>query len=200
MDEHPFEPLTSHRWNVLMFYDYTDLSTDQDLHKLFDEYQEVILIAWSMGVWAGQHVFEDFSTKLTAAIAINGTLCPIDDNLGIPENVVKATLENLDEKQRLKFYYRMCRDRDLYRSFLEHQPKRSVENQKNELAAILKMSERIDIEKSIYNYAIVSKQDFIMPSKNQLNHWPENIVQLVDESHFLFYAYDSWDEIVTGLK
>lgn len=182
-----------------MFYDYSDFNTDQNLHKLFDDYQEVILIAWSMGVWAGQQVFEKFTAKLAAAIAINGTLCPIDDRLGIPETVVQATLENLDEKQRLKFYYRMCRDRDLYRSLLEKQPKRSVESQKSELAAILRKSEKTAIGKSIYNCALISEQDFIMPSKNQLNHWSENIVQLVDESHFLFYAYDSWDEIVTSL-
>ena len=47
MDERPFSPLASYEWNVLMFYDYTDLSVDQDLPKLIGEYEEIILVAWS---------------------------------------------------------------------------------------------------------------------------------------------------------
>ena len=200
MDEYPFEPLVSHEWSVLMFYDYTDFSTDKDLQRLFDEYEKIILIGWSMGVWAGQHLFEEFPATLDAAVAINGTLCPINDEFGIPETVVQATLADIDEKQRLKFYYRMCRDRILYRSFLEKQPQRSVENQKGELAVLLANTTNIELAKSIYSCAIISERDFIMPTKNQLNYWPEEIVKLIDESHFPFYAYKSWDEIISNLK
>jgi len=200
MDEHPFSPLESHEWNVLMFYDYSDLIPDQDLHKLVDKYEEIVLVAWSMGVWAGQQLFLPFLTELKASLAINGTLCPIDDQFGIPEDVVQATLANLDEKQRLKFYHRMCRDRALYRSFLNNQPLRSVESQRRELAALLKTARVHSSEKSIYDCALVSDHDRIMPTKNQLNFWPEEIVRRIDASHFLFYAYSSWDEIIRGLR
>ena len=200
MDEHPFIPLESEQWNVLMFYDYADLKTEIDLHKLLGEYRENILIAWSMGVWAGQQLFNPFADELGEAVAINGTLCPIDDQSGIPEDIVQATLVNLDEKQRLKFYYRMCRDRDLYRRFLKNQPQRSVENQRSELAALLKVTKNYLGEKSIYDSALVSEQDLIVPTNNQLNYWPEKMVHRVDGSHFLFDDYNSWDEIVDGLR
>jgi pimeloyl-[acyl-carrier protein] methyl ester esterase len=199
MDEHPLTPLESHEWNVLMFYDYTDLTLDQDLHKLVDEYQEIVLIAWSMGVWVGQQLFYPFLRDLTASLAINGTLCPIDDQFGIPEDVVRATLANLDENQRLKFYLRMCRERVLYRNFLDNQPQRSVESQRKELAVLLEIARCHSSEKSIYEYVLVSEQDRIMPTKNQLSCWPDKIVRRVDGSHFLFYAYGSWDEIVYGM-
>jgi pimeloyl-[acyl-carrier protein] methyl ester esterase len=195
MDEQPLAPLKSHEWDVLMFYDYTDICLDEDLHKLFNKYDEIILVAWSMGVWAGQQLFKPFLTQLTAALAINGTLCPIDDRFGIPEDVVQATLSNLDEKQRLKFYHRMCRDRALYRTFLENQPRRSVDSQKKELVALLQAARGHSSEKSIYTCALVSEHDRIMPTRNQLNYWPEKIVRLVDGTHFLFYSYESWDEI-----
>jgi biotin synthesis protein BioG len=198
MDERPFTSIGSKEWDVLMFYDYTNLKHNQDLHKLLNEYDEVVLIAWSMGVWAGQQLFKPFVTKLTAALAINGTLSPINDKFGIPEDVVQATLAAFDEKQRLKFYYRMCRDRVVYQRFLENQPLRNIENQKEELAALLKSTKGQTGEESIYDYILVSEYDFIMPTKSQLNYWPEKTVLQTDGSHFLFYAYKSWDEIIEG--
>ncbi|AGF79921.1 hypothetical protein UWK_03404 [Desulfocapsa sulfexigens DSM 10523] len=199
MDERPFIPLTSDRWNILMFYNYADLRTDQDLHGLMGQYEDIVLIAWSMGVWAGQRLFQPFKKNLRVALAINGTPCPIDDQFGIAEAVVRGTLDNLNEKQRLKFYYRMCRDRLLYSRFLENQPLRSVEDQRCELGALLKNACHCQGEESIYDCALVSEHDLVMPTQNQLNYWPEKRVRRVDGSHFLFYGYGSWDEIVDGL-
>jgi biotin synthesis protein BioG len=199
MDENPFAPLGSKEWNVLMFYDYTDLNHDQDMYKLLNEYEDIVLIAWSMGVWAGQQLFKPFRDKLTTALAINGTLCPIDEQYGIQEDVVRLTLDNLDEKQRLKFYYRMCKDRVLYQQFLENQPLRSIGNQKKELAALLKNTKCHADEISIYSDVLVSENDFIMPTKSQLHYWKEETVIKTKRSHFLFYAYNSWDEIIESI-
>lgn len=199
MDENPFAPLGSKEWNVFMFYDYTDLTHDQDLYKLLNEYEEIILIAWSMGVWAGQQLFKSFRGKLKTAIAINGTLCPIDDKYGIPEDVVRLTLANLDEKQRLKFYYRMCRDRVLYQQFLENKPLRNIEGQQKELASLLKNAKCHADEVSIYSDVFVSKNDLIMPTKSQLHSWRETTVIKIEGSHFPFYAYNNWDEIVESI-
>jgi len=201
MDEHPFRPLASHEWNVLMFYDYADLSVGQNLGRLIGEYNEVILMAWSMGVWVGQRLFSPFSKELAVAIAINGSLCPIDDQFGIQKDIIQATHAHLNEKQRLKFYARMCKDRTLYRNFLSNQPQRSVESQKTELGVLLNsIEETASGRKSIYDCVFVSEHDYIMPTKNQLNYWPEKIVHLVDGSHFPFYAYKSWDEIVDDMR
>ncbi len=200
MDEHPFLPIDSKTWNVLMFYEYSDLCSEYDFASLFAGYKEIVLLSWSMGVWAGQQLFHHLSDVITLSIAINGTLSPIDDRSGIPRAVIRGTLESLDNKQLLKFYYRMCRDRELYRSFLSNQPQRNIESQRVELAAILASAKQGSKEQSIYDCAIISEQDFIMPTKNQLNYWPENMVKRVDGAHFLFYSYGSWDEIVESLR
>ncbi len=196
MDEYPLLPLQSHEWNVLMFYDYVDLVPDHNLRELFKSYEETVLVAWSMGVWAGQQLFSPFQKDLKAALAVNGTLCPIDDQFGIPVNVVQATLAGFDKKQRTKFYHRMCRDRTLYRTFLDYQPARGVDNQKTELAHLLKTVACDEQTEPIYTYALVADHDYIIPTANQLNFWPEKIVRRVSGYHFLFYAYQSWDEIV----
>ena len=196
MDERPLAGLESHDWNVLMLYDYADLVPDRDLEELLDSYEEIALVSWSMGVWAGQKVFFSHRQQLQVCLAVNGTLCPIDDQFGIPKETVRGTLETFDEKQRLKFYHRMCRDREVYRRFLQGQPGRSVANQKKELAALLETAGCDPEEESLYQTALVADHDFIMPTSHQLNFWPEKMVKRLDGSHFLFYSYQSWDEIV----
>ena len=196
MDARPVASLESCRRDVLMLYDYTNLVPDLDLERVMNRYEETALVAWSMGVWAGQQLFAPYRRQLQTSLAVNGTLCPIDDQYGIPRDIVLATLEQFDEKQRSKFYHRMCRDRELYRRFLQDQPARSVDSQKRELASLLKTAGCDLREKSIYRRSLVANHDFIMPTANQLNFWPEKMVKRLDGYHFLFYSYQSWDGIV----
>ena len=188
--------LSSVNYDVLMFYDYSSLESTIVLADIIASYESTSLISWSMGVWAGQQIFNGIQNLLTSAIAINGTLCPIDDTYGIPVKTATATLNNFDEKQRLKFYYRMCRDRNLYKKFIKNQPKRTVADQKQELSSLLENAVCKISEKPVYNKAIVATHDFIIPTENQLHFWPEKIVKQVDGSHFLFYAYKTWDELL----
>jgi pimeloyl-[acyl-carrier protein] methyl ester esterase len=200
MDAIPLSPLVSHEWDVLMFCNYVDLVPDIDLDSLLNAHKNIILISWSMGVWAGQRIFAGYQDKLKGSLAINGTLCPIHDQFGIPEKVVRATLAQFDEKGRLKFYQRMCRDRGLYRRFLDQQPQRSLADQKRELAHLLKVVYCDLEEKPIYDRALVAGHDFIMPTANQLEYWPKKKVRRVDGYHFLFYKYQSWDELVREVE
>lgn len=198
MDQTPFAPLTCSDWDVLMFFDYSDFDTDLDIEFLFTGYREVVLVAWSMGVWAGQQIFFPFSSRIRQAIAINGTLRPVDNRYGIPEEVVQATHDKLDAKQRQNFYRRSCKDRALYQSFLEQQPRRSVESQKRELGVLLKEVRDTICTPPLYTTAIVGNQDFIMPTQNQLRYWPKDMVRRVDGAHFLFYGFGSWEDILAG--
>ncbi len=196
MDENPFILLKSREWNVLMFYDYVSLEPDLNLSSLFYDYREIVLIAWSMGVWAGQQLFFPFREKLKAALAVNGTLCPIDNQYGIPVDVALTTLDNFDDQQRRKFYHRMCRDRNNYRLFLENQPARSVESQKSELSYLLTT---VDCDKQIepiYSCVLVGTHDYIVPTASQLDFWSKQIIRQVNGYHFMFYAYKCWDDII----
>ncbi len=198
MDEHPFKPLQSFGFDVLMLYDYTNLDHGIDVEHTFVEYKEVVLCAWSMGVWAGQQVFSGYRDAFSVAIAINGTLCPIDDAYGIASETVNATIANLDEKGRKKFYHRMCRDRNLYKAFIKNRPKRGLEDQKKELIALRAAIKDLADAPPLYSRAIIATGDYIMPTRNQLQFWPEKRVKKVDGSHFLFYSSNSWDELLNG--
>jgi len=47
---------------------------------------------------------------------------------------------------------------------------------------------------------IVARKDFVMPTAHQLNFWPKNYVHKLDGYHFLFYCWQSWDELVEEIR
>lgn len=82
MDETPFlqiQPRTDNDW--LICYDYRSLEFDA---IILQEYSEITLIAWSMGVWAASQIMKQYpSLPLSQSIAINGTPYPIHETKGI---------------------------------------------------------------------------------------------------------------------
>ena len=142
-----------------MFCNYSQLQVDEKITQNFDEYDHVILIGWSMGVWAGQKLFADISERFSRTIAINGTLCPISDRFGIPEKIFDSTLSGFAEKARTRFYRRMCRDKTNLELFLANQPQRTLESQQVELKVLRENVDCVSSEKSIYNEIIVADND-----------------------------------------
>lgn len=219
MDANPFRPLTAAGVDVLMFSDYqgpgfehagpterNNLEQTFDPADLFDRYTHVSLIAWSMGVRAGQQIFHSWAHRLQEAIAINGTLCPIDDRFGIPVEIYAATLARFNEAGRLKFYRRMCHDchdchdRNILATFLAHQPQRSIANQRLELAALLDQTDCQPAESAIYTRVVVTTRDLVMPTAGQLAFWQGHDILSLEGSHFPFYRWNSWEEMLNALK
>ena len=196
MDENPFQPLKVYDYDLLMIYDYHDFESSIAIDQIFEPYEEVILIGWSMGVWVGQLLFGEYGDRLTDAIAINGTLAPIDDQCGIPRQIFKQTYTDFNEQTRLNFYRRMCRDKKILSRFLVHQPVRSLQSQRLELDSFLQDCQNIPVENSIYSQVIVALKDFVMPTSHQLHFWPKNSIHKLDGYHFLFYGWHSWDGMI----
>jgi pimeloyl-[acyl-carrier protein] methyl ester esterase len=196
MDGSPFQPLQAYTYDVLMCYDYSDLKLDEDIPAIIGIYAEAHLIGWSMGVWAGQHLFSSSSCQFKNGIAVNGTLCPIHDLYGIPVEIFSSTLEHFNESARLKFYRRMCRDRGNLEAFLTHQPERTIEDQRQELEDLLQKTDCLSADTSIYTEAVIAEKDYILPASNQQRFWRQKKVHLVDGYHFLFYGWNSWDELI----
>ncbi len=151
-----FRFLTSLDYDVYMLYDYRKLNMP-DIVAIAGKYTQVHLVSWSMGVWVGQKLFSAIAHLLHRTIAINGTLCPIDDKFGIPVKVFDATMAEFNENARAKFYKRMCREKNNLNLFLTNQPQRSLKEQGEELTALRKMVDCLPVDKSIYQEIIVSE-------------------------------------------
>lgn len=199
MDENPFINLVTDRYDLLMFYDYHNLDCDIQWHALWKKYDKVSLVGWSMGVWAAQKVFYGMARGFAKTLAINGTLCPIHDKYGIPEEIFDATLGNFGEVARMKFYRRMCREKSNLKTFLKVQPKRSLENQKDELSILQEIVDCCSPEETIFKNILISDNDWVMPSANQLQFWQSaNIDSLlhIEGFHYLFNLYQSWEQLM----
>ena len=75
-------------------------------------YKEVTVVAWSLGVFVATLALAERGLPIVRAVAINGTLFPMHDTLGIPQKIFLGTLENLNEEGIKRFNRRMCGSRD----------------------------------------------------------------------------------------
>ncbi len=195
LDENIVSHLNPHDFDVLMFNDYSDLEIDEETFAKINSYPEVNVIAWSFGVWACGNVINKFK-NIKTAIAINGTLIPINDNLGIPEKIFNLTLQHLSEENYVRFFKNMfAGDADLSKIST-----RSIENKKCELEQIQKLSCEKNCTQSakFFNKVFIGMNDKIISAKNQLNFWGETNAQIVEieDGHYLFDKFTTWDEIL----
>jgi biotin synthesis protein BioG len=198
MDQNPFSHLKSQDYDVLILFDYRDLSLPVAITTLQKKYNTLSLVSWSMGVWVGQILFKKSAGHFNRKVAINGTLCPIDDLYGIPAENYMATVEGFDSASQLRFYKRMCREKATYNHFLQHQPDRLVADQAEELVALQQSCYNIPAKESIYDDIIVACSDYIMPTQNQLRFWGTEAVRVVDGYHYLFSRCSTWDELIAN--
>lgn len=204
MDEKPFAELATAGLSVLVLSNFTYLSSrDRDvvlsLIKDFERYTERFLLAWSMGVWVAQKLFVGHENLFHKTIAVNGTLCPISEQYGIPRELFRSTARGWSETSRQKFYRRMCGEKQLTEQFLKNEPERSVSDQQEELIWYLEQVDCLPEEERLFNEVWVSDNDRVMPTKSQLSYWGSE-VKMLNGGHFPFYQNKSWRELLELLS
>ena len=181
MDESVVHHLEFSDYDVLMFYDYNNLDTYFDFNSL-DKYKNKSLIAWSMGVM----VATMFNQKYTSATAINGTLKPIDNEFGIPQRIYDLTIKGFNEKGAQRFIKSMFNE-----NIKLPQISRDIENQKSELSALKNYTANSNFK---YNRIILSDNDKIIPTKNQIAFW--RIEPNISSGHCPFMLFKKWEELL----
>ena len=195
-DFYPFEFLECDNSDVLFVYDYNTINEDE--LELLNNciYSEKILISWSMGVFAGyilKNLFKDYDIK----IAVNGTPFPVHDTLGIPQKPFLLTLRHAKTGLEGKFYQNIFNTQEEFEKYSLTPIHRTIENRENELRYLYDRirKENFKYEK-FYDYALISSSDKIIPTKNQINFWQNNVpYKLLESGHFPFYNFTGWDEI-----
>ncbi|MGL4779468.1 MAG: pimeloyl-ACP methyl esterase BioG family protein, partial [Bacteroidales bacterium] len=167
--------------DLLICYDYTVPDFD---FSLLDDYEQIYLTAWSMGVWAAARLFESHRLTISYATAINGTHTPISDLTGISLSIFQGTLNSLSDKNLERFNRRMCGSKEMLDLFYQNQPQRPVESLKSELKAIGEAC--MDQTPSfLWDKIIIGERDLIFTYKNQLEAWKNTNNQVIlDEAHF----------------
>lgn len=173
--------------DIIMFYDYRNLETES---FDFGRYQKKSLVTWSMGTFIST-LFYNMLNGISNKIAINGTLCPVDDKYGIAESVYDLTVKNFNQSSCKKFTRRMFNGNDTFDIF-----SRNPEELKQELISIknFKAMQFLD-----FNTAFISDFDKIIPTKNQYNFWQMRSttkIKQIKQGHYPFFNFKNWDEII----
>lgn len=167
-------------------YDYTDIQLDKvnQANAKLHGYSKVRVRAWSLGVYAASLVLPDMGCAISTAVAINGTLWPVDDELGIPHAVYDATAANLTAESLERFNRRMC---GAHRAvFEQRRPLRSVDSLRAELLHIRECAaDRTRPQFTGWTQAVLSSRDKIFPIANMRRAWSATPQLELDEPHYM---------------
>ena len=167
-------------------YDYTDIQLDKvnQANAQLHGYSKVRVRAWSLGVYAASLVLPDMGCAISTAVAINGTLWPVDDELGIPHAVYDATAANLTAESLERFNRRMC---GAHRAvFEQRRPLRSVDSLRAELLHIRECAaDRSRPQFTGWTQAVLSSRDKIFPIANMRRAWAATPQLELDEPHYM---------------
>lgn len=177
MDEQPFMDDCPHDSDLLICYDYRSLDFD---FTLLQGYQEIRLVAWSMGVWAASVVLQHLDLPVHESIALNGTMIPVDDSKGIPRTIFERTLNGLNEPALEKFIRRMCLKREHTEAFLSKRPKRPVAELKEELQRIGEQVRSCAVPAFKWQRAVIGRDDLIFITVNQRNAWRDTETEVME--------------------
>ncbi|NOR45311.1 MAG: DUF452 family protein [Candidatus Delongbacteria bacterium] len=203
MDQNPFTPLKYNDLDILMYYNYSDINTnDTSLKNIInsEKYLNIYLIGFSLGVGVlGYLLNDELSKKVKKVIAINGTLEPIDDKKGIPKQIFENTIKFWNAENKINFIKRMCRDQATFNKYKSNLPERSLSDEKKELTNLYDVltDNNVKIE-NYFDTVIISGNDRIFPAKNQNAYWTgkAKIIKYDKTPHFIFYNWDNWEDIL----
>ena len=192
-DQNPFQFLKPNDYDILILFDYNNLNIPET-----PEYEDYYLITWSMGVFTA-YLLKDELPKFSKKIAINGTPYPVDNFNGIPIKPFLLTLKHAQQGLQGKFYQNIFNSPEEFEIYLKNPVKRSIENRVNELKNLYSIIQNTELKyDKYYNQALISQDDKIIPVKNQINFWTNNIdnYKMLESGHFPFYNFSCWDDIL----
>jgi biotin synthesis protein BioG len=187
MDPAPFGDILPPGHDFLLIYDYTQLEKTDPAEITGNRYDQLHLIAWSMGVWAAATVLDRGSAGFASTLAVNGTLTPIDDASGIGTAAYNGMIHNFTADTLLDFYDSMFTGSEGAARFMANRPDRSRGGLLSELTALRDSYLELGPGPDIYGRKIVGSRDRIFSARNQLRAWERENCNLYRTGHFPFY-------------
>ncbi len=200
-DENVFTPCCNDDFDFILFYNY---SADEALVlPEMKTYERIILIGWSLGVWAAEYLSKKTGIKPDITIAVNGTPVPADNQYGIPLNVFEGTLNNITEANIEKFYLRMFGDKKTFLANIDRVPKRGIKSLQDELRWLYNRIMEPKDNGFKWNYAVTSEIDRVFPSENMHSYWEKekdtkHIV--LPLPHYFFHKWPSFMDFIAFVE
>jgi biotin synthesis protein BioG len=200
-DENLFIPLFTDEYDYILFYHY---SADEALVlPEMKKYSEIILIGWSLGVWAAEYMSQKTGIHPDLTIAVNGTPFPADDKYGIPLHIFEGTLNNITEENMNKFYFRMFGDKKTNELNKEMIPGRTLKSLHDELRWLYNRMMEHSNKGFRWDYAVTSEIDRVFPAENMNNYWAKEKQTrhiILPVPHYFFHDWKSFTEFVDFVR
>jgi biotin synthesis protein BioG len=191
MGPEPFTGLASKGCDLYICYDYRSLALP-DLTWM-EEYEQVELLAWSMGVFVAAATLADRCDKFTSATALAGTLYPIDDRRGIPVAAYEEMERSLTQDELDRFHASMFDAPEKLQRLVLNRPKRTPVSVREELICLHKHIRAAETTpRDIFSHRIVTTRDRIFPARNQMRAWGKDRCEQHKWPHFPFYSEQFW--------
>ncbi|MCK5807630.1 malonyl-ACP O-methyltransferase BioC [bacterium] len=192
MDGSEVSHLESSNCDLLAFYDYRELS----LPKIPRNYKRYILMAWSFGVFVAAHLKEKLPI-ISHAVAINGTLNPIDQKEGIPLAAFDKTHDTLSDKNLLRFLRSITGEKETLNHFLHSATLRNIDHLQEELVHLKKLFLTTPQPANCFNKIYISSADTIFKRNAQRQFWNERCdnIDNIQTPHLPFHHFSSLMEI-----
>ncbi len=200
-DENVFTPLLNNEFDFILFYNYS--ADEAFVFPEIKTYEKIVLIGWSLGVWAAEYMAPKTGIKPDVTIAVNGTPVPTDNKFGIPLNEFESILNNISEENMEKFYINMFGDRKTFKANIDRIPVRTIKSLKDELRWLYN---RIMEQKEPgfrWDYAVTGKKDRIFPSENLISYWAKEKQTkqiILPLTHYPFHKWSSLEDFISFVE
>ena len=190
-DENQFENLHDNK-NVLILYDYNDLSLDFD----FSKYRNIDLIAYSAGVFVASITAGQIPC-LRSKIAVCGNPYLFDEVLGIGQKTVEVFNQiTLDNYLKFRRKYMVSSDEEYIRYNLL-QSKRTIESCAAELEALQKLytQKKAQID-PVFDKAVAAENDLIFNLQAQKDFYQDKLKIIKNAKHHVFFCFNGFEDIL----
>lgn len=196
-DENIYIPLCDDEYDFILFYNY---SADEALIlPEMKTYERVILVGFSIGIFAASYLSRKTGIKHDLSIAVNGTPYPVDEKYGIHRNVFEGTLNHITDESIGKFYFRMFGDKKTFDAISDRLPKRTLKSLNDELRWLYNRIMESDQSGFHWDYAITSENDRVFPTESQVAYWsnkPETTQIMLPLPHYFFHKWGRFKEFI----
>ncbi len=193
MDETTVAHLAPEDLDVLLIWDYSDWEAVPDWRGLGESYASVRVLAWSLGVWAAARCLGNGPAFWREAVALNGSLWPVDASCGIAPEIFAGTAEHWLEEGARRNFYRRCRGGSGGTI-----PGRDPLEQQRELRFLGEAVRREPV-RNVFDRAVIGMRDRIFGAAALRAAWartPETRVTELELPHDPLGGCRTWREVV----
>ena len=179
--------------DVVILYDYQDLSLDFDFYK----YENIYIIAYSAGVFVAA-IFADSIPNVRQKVALCGNPYLFDEKLGISKENIQVFREiTLDNYLQFRRKYMVFSDEE-YERYNKLESLRSIESCENELNALEKMyQEKKEKINPLFDKAIVAENDLIFNVQEQRKFYKDKLQVIKNAKHHIFFHFNSFEDMLS---